>query len=206
MTTQPKFQSAAEYFANKKGVEPETLLDQIREAKPDTTDEDSEHDDWFDSKLYRNGWSPFYAELHTGAWWYVNEKGNITFSYDLDSLLAWRGGDNSRFGPGSDCYDADSDGAALTTSASGKWRYFDTDDGCGEIFETEKELRTPTFVDPEAEIYSAGCARRYAGTTGCNCPQGACWVTYARDHQAKKMRILTPESWKAGGYPMPKKE
>lgn len=91
-----------------------------------------------DGWIYREGWSPYYAEVRDGAWWYINERGDITFSYHLDSLRAWRGGDHSRFGPGSDCYDCESEGAALLTSPSGKWRYFDTDDS--DIFEAAKEL------------------------------------------------------------------
>jgi len=42
---------------------------------------------------------------HAACWWYVGLDGQITYSYDRASLIAWRDGDHRRFGPGADCYD-----------------------------------------------------------------------------------------------------
>jgi hypothetical protein len=42
-------------------------------------------------------------------WWYVNERGGITYSWSRESLTSWRDGNRSRFGPGADCYE-DEDG------------------------------------------------------------------------------------------------
>lgn len=41
------------------------------------------------------------------AWWYMDAAGKITYSWERESLVAWRDGDHRRHGPGQDCYDAE---------------------------------------------------------------------------------------------------